>query len=73
MEAAPLITDAVQRLKSVFLEMPGTRLTLAEASRLSGLDRTTCQHVLAALEDVQFLKCGRDGISQQRSTDSPNS
>jgi DNA-binding IclR family transcriptional regulator len=65
MEVVLLITDAVQRLKGVFLEVPGTRVTLADASRLLGLDHSMCQAVLTALEDARFLKCGRDGRYQQ--------
>jgi hypothetical protein len=58
MELAPRVVDAVQRLKGVFLETPGTRLTLTDASLLSGLDRPICQVVLMALEDARFLKRG---------------
>jgi hypothetical protein len=36
---SPLITEAIERLKAVFAEVPGTQLSLAEASRLSGSNR----------------------------------
>jgi hypothetical protein len=39
MEAAPRVPEVVERLKAVFLEIPGTRPTLADASKLSGLER----------------------------------
>ena len=65
MEAVPRVTDAVQRLKGVFLEVPGTRLTLADATRLSGLDRPLCHLVLMALEDARFVKRGRDGVYER--------
>jgi DNA-binding IclR family transcriptional regulator len=68
MEAVPRVTEAVQRLKGVFLEVPGTRLTLADATRLSGLDRPTCHQVLMALEDARFVKRGRDGIYERGRT-----
>ncbi len=71
MESGLGITDAVQRLKGVFLEVPGTRLTLGDASRLSGLDSVVCQDVLTALEDAGFLKRGRDGVYLRRTADSP--
>lgn len=72
MDPSPRVTDAVQRLKGVFLEIPGTRLTLSDASRLCGLDDGLCQLVLTALEDAHFLKRGRDGVYLQRTIDSPD-
>jgi DNA-binding IclR family transcriptional regulator len=68
MEAVPRVTEAVQRLKGVFLEVPGTRLTLADATRLSGLDRPTCHQILMALEDARLVKRGRDGIYERGRT-----
>lgn len=65
------ITEAVARLKTVFLEIPGTQLSVADASRLAGLDRSTCQVLLEALEDVRFLTRSRHGLFVCRSTDSP--
>jgi hypothetical protein len=73
MEATLRIVDALQRLKAVFLEIPGTRLTVADASRLSGLECPTCEIVLGALEDARFLRLGPDGLYRRRATDSPNS
>lgn len=73
MEAAPRVPEVVERLKAVFLEIPGTRLTLADASKLSGLERPLCEFVLVALEDAGFLKRGRDGLYRRRMTDSPDS
>jgi len=73
MEVAQRTVEAVQRLKAVFLEIPGTRLTVADASRLAGLERPTCEIVLGALEDARFLKRGRDGLYRRQATDSPNS
>ena len=66
MEQVVRIADAVHRLRGVFLEVPGTQLSLAQASRLSGLDQPMCESVLSALEDAQFLKRGRDGCYKQR-------
>jgi DNA-binding IclR family transcriptional regulator len=65
MQATPRVAEAVQRLKGVFQELPDTRLTLADATRLSGLDRPVCHLVLMALEDARFLKRGRDGIYER--------
>jgi len=62
MDAGARVADAVQRLKGVFTEIPGMRLTVADASRLSGLDRPVCQLLLIALEEAHFLKRRRDGL-----------
>ena len=71
MLAQPSVTEAVQRLKAVFAEMPGTQLSLADASRLSGLERTVCRFVLEALEDARFVTRGRNGLFVRRGLDSP--
>ena len=69
MEASYRVLDAVQRLKGIFLEMPGTQLTMADATRLSGLERPVCRAVLEALEDSQFLKRRQDGVFMRRTGD----
>jgi hypothetical protein len=73
MESVPRVNDAVLRLKAVFLEMPGTRLTPADAARLSGLDAPLCQLILYTLEETDFLKRGQDGLYMRRTLDSPRS
>ena len=73
METSPRVVDAVQRLKGIFLEMPGTQLSMADATRLSGLDRPICRIVLEALEDARFLKRRDDGIFLLRTRDSVDS
>ena len=73
METSPRVVDAVQRLKGIFLEMPGTQLSMADATRLSGLDRPVCRIVLEALEDARFLKRRDDGIFLLRTRDSVDS
>ena len=67
------VTDAVAQLKAVFLEIPGTRLTVGEASRLSGVDLPACGIILGALADAGFLKQRVDGMFIRRGTDSPGS
>jgi predicted transcriptional regulator of viral defense system len=71
MESRPQVVQGVQRLKGIFLEVPGTRLTLADAMELSGLDQAMCEMVLAALEDASFLRRVGDGRYQRRTLDSP--
>ena len=57
-------TEAVLlRVKGEFLEMPGLRLTEAQARRLWGLDRDSCAALLGALIDANFLFRTRDARS----------
>jgi hypothetical protein len=51
----------VRRARAEYLEMPGLRLTSAQAQRLWGLDRRTCEDLLATLTSVHFLARTRDG------------
>ena len=50
------ITDWLQLIRAEYLEIPGLRLTRAEAQRLWGLDEMTTDALLSALEDVNFLR-----------------
>jgi hypothetical protein len=47
--------DVLQRVRAEFLEMPGLRLTRAQARRLWALDEALCDAILAALVDARFL------------------
>ena len=53
--------DVLQRIQGEFVEMPGLRLTPAQARRLWGLERDVCDALLAALVDAHFLSRTRDG------------
>lgn len=55
------VEDVLQRIQGEYLEMPGLRLTTAQAQRLWGLDRQVCEALLAALVDARFLCRTRDG------------
>jgi len=55
------IDEVLRRIQGEFLEMPGLRLTEAQARRLWGLDVASCRAVLCTLVDAQFLFCTRDG------------
>ena len=59
--AADQPLDVLRRVKGEYLEMPGLRLTIAQAQRLWGLDRTVCDALLGALVDAKFLFRTRDG------------
>jgi hypothetical protein len=52
---ADAFTIALRRAQAEFLEMPGLRLTEAQASRLWSFDSALCSAVLAALVESRFL------------------
>jgi hypothetical protein len=64
------ISDALRRVKGEYLEMPGLRLTPAQAQRLWGLDRESCQALLGALVDAKFLYKTQDGAFSLNRADS---
>jgi hypothetical protein len=53
--------DVLRRVRGEFLEMPGMRLTEAQAGRLWNLDASSCSRLLSALVESQFLFRTRDG------------
>jgi hypothetical protein len=53
--------EVARRVQGEFLEMPGLRLTPAQARRLWGLDAASCDALLVALVDANFLFRTRDG------------
>jgi hypothetical protein len=55
------IDEVLRRVQGEFLEMPGLRLTEAQACRLWGLDTAVCDALLGALVDAKFLFKTRDG------------
>ena len=55
------MNDVLQRIQGEYVEMPGLRLTPAQAQRLWGLERDVCDALLGALVDAKFLTRTRDG------------
>jgi hypothetical protein len=55
------IEEVLQRIQAEFAEMPGLRLTAAQAQRMWGLESDTCEALLAALVDARFLTQTSDG------------
>jgi hypothetical protein len=45
-----------ERVRGEFNEMPGLQLTIAQASRLWGMDQSACRRVIDALVDAAFLR-----------------
>jgi hypothetical protein len=60
-EPARANEEVIRRVQGEFLEMPGLRLTPAQARRLWGLDAASCDALLVALVDAKFLFRTRDG------------
>ena len=55
------IDDVLQRMQGEYVEMPGLRLTAAQARRLWGLESDVCTALLGSLVDARFLVQTRDG------------
>ena len=53
--------EVLRRVQGEFLEMPGLRLTEAQARRLWALDTASCRALLDALVEARFLFKTRDG------------
>ena len=55
------ITSLLHRIRSEFTEMPGLRLTPAQAARLWGMERHTSERILDGLAMAGFLSKNREG------------
>ena len=55
------ITPLLCRVRGEFLEMPGLRLTTAQAARLWAVDRHTAERILDGLTMAGFLLKDRHG------------
>lgn len=55
-ESGDAMGDLVGQIRAEFLEMPGLRLTVTQASRLWGLDESVCRRVIDALIGTSFLR-----------------
>jgi hypothetical protein len=69
-ETLTVVTSAqlLHRIKAEYIEMPGLRLTVAQAGRLWGLDGSACLDLLERLRIERFLQRRPDG-SYSRLTD----
>jgi hypothetical protein len=52
----------VERVRSEFIEMPGLRLTPAQAARLWGMDQSACHSVISTLVSAAFLRWTPTGM-----------
>jgi hypothetical protein len=53
--------DWLGLIRAEYLELPGLHLTKKQAERLWGLDALTCDALLDALVDAQFLRRTKAG------------
>jgi hypothetical protein len=72
-DAPTFVTDEVilRRIQAEFREMPGLRLTPAQAQRLWNLTRGTCDAALSYLVDHRFLFRTTDGAFIRWDSSSP--
>jgi Fic family protein len=62
MSGRSILSEAILRhARAEFLEMPGLKLTIAQAQRLWGVDRATCETAIEELTACRFLARTRDG------------
>jgi len=54
--------EAVTRIKGMFVEMPGTEWTVADAERLSGVESSVCHAILDAMRQAGFLTQRANGV-----------
>ena len=59
--SSPGMSTVLIRVQSEYLEMPGLKLTEAQARRLWGFDGNTCRSVLATLIERGFLRRSANG------------
>ena len=60
------IREALRRVEGEYREMPGLSLTLPQAARLLGLERSTCELVMRTLIERQVLKRTLNGTYVRR-------
>lgn len=51
----------VERVRAEYREMPGLRLTPAQAMRLWGVDAAMCERVIAKLVSADYLRWAAGG------------
>jgi DNA-binding IclR family transcriptional regulator len=61
------IEQRLCRIRGEYLEMPGLRLTSAQAQRLLGLDQESCLQLLESLTRERFLYRHADGTYTRQS------
>jgi len=72
MSAGPTDQILLQRIRGEYLEMPGLRLTTAQAQRLWTLDQRQCERLFNQLIEDRFLwrTAGGDFVRADRNSPS---
>jgi hypothetical protein len=60
--------DLMQRVRAVYLEMPGLEMKAEHVQHLCSIERTICQMVLDSLLDEKFLRTKADGYYVRQTT-----
>ena len=60
-QAVKTTSALIERIRGEFNEMPGLQLTIAQASRLWGLEASACRHVIESLVNSEFLRWTQSG------------
>jgi hypothetical protein len=60
------VNELAERLRGMFLEVPGTRLSISQAARLAGVEASVCRRVLDTLAAARVLKSAADGTFMLR-------
>jgi hypothetical protein len=60
--SSPIPAGLLQRIRAEYLEMPGLKLTAAQARRLWGLDAATSDAALRVLVERAILSRTRKGL-----------
>ena len=56
------LSELLLRIRAEYLEMPGLKLTAAQARQLWGPDRATCDVAFAVLVQTRFLSRTPEGL-----------
>jgi hypothetical protein len=70
-QQVPANEEVLRRVQGEFMEMPGLRLTEAQARRLWGLDAASCGDLLRTLVDANFLFQTHNGSFMRVETATP--
>ena len=61
-----LTSNAIERMRAEYVEMPGLSVTVPQAARLWGLSTPQSERLLSTLVDNGFLLCNRKGLYRRR-------
>ena len=61
-----LTSNAIERMRAEYVEMPGLSVTVPQAARLWGLSPPRSERLLSTLVDNGFLLCNREGLYRRR-------